>query len=334
MAASAQFFAPNNSSTTYSQAAYNAAIKAGATPAQAAQYAGSQNQYADDPAEAKDIVPGESASAAEAREKKAGLPVGGTNFAAGTPESLAQEGTAAKSGTAATGSGTSSLQPTYLSQLFPNGLPQASTTNVSNVPQVGAPSTSGITSSIMAALQPQFAQQDQAETESLANAGIVGGSTTGAMGALGNQQQTQALSAMAPYILQGDQMQQTAQQDNQQTALQGGEFNASAANANSQFNIADLIKGAEYDSSLQAQQAQTLAGYQNQDWLAQLGLQGDVITGGQTGQTNAYEPVYQQSSPTDLSGLGTTLASAFAPTSNMNGTPTSATNSSYGAVIA
>ncbi len=85
-------------------------------------------------------------------------------------------------------------------------------------------------------LAPLFKQQDLAEQESLADAGIVGGSTSGAMGALGLQQEQQGMGEMAPYLMQGLGME-----------LQGGEFDATTAN-----NFLSQIMG-----------------FQNQDWLAQ-----------------------------------------------------------------
>ena len=199
----------------------------------------------------------------------------------------------ASSGTGAAAA--SPLQPTYLSQLFPNGLPTATAAQ-----DTTSPSTSSIVDSISQALQPTFKQGQRGLTEALANAGIVGGSTVGAEGALANQQQQQATSAEAPYILQGDQMGQTAALANQ-----------SATNAANQFNVSNAINGGMYDSSLQAQQADTLAGYQNQDYLEQLGLQGNVITNGQTGQTSAYQPVYQQPSQSNYGGLASSIAGGF-----------------------
>lgn len=306
------------------------------------------------------------------------------------PGSSAGGKVASSAPAAASGSGVSSLQPTYLSQLFPNGLPQATAATAApssevtaptaaampnvNAPRAatqtaatalnsGGPSTSAITDSITAAMQPQFAQQDQAETEALANAGIVGGSTTGAMGALGNQQQQQLISAIAPYIMQGYDLSQTDMLANQSalnagnqfnaSALNSGaqfnagnentdllanqsagnqvnefnagnantdalanqastnqvnEFNAGAQNANSQFNISDLIKGGMYDSGLEAQQADTLAGYQNQDYLAQLGLQGNLIDAGAGATASSYQPIYQQAAAPNYSGFASALA--------------------------
>jgi hypothetical protein len=239
-------------------------------------------------------------------------------------------GSTTQSGAADGGAGTSApgqsaLQPSYLSTLFPNGIPQDTAATVGSVPSVGtstvtAPSTSSIVDSIQAGLAPQFAQQDQAETEALANAGIVGGSTTGALGALGLQQQQQAMSEEAPYILQGDQMGLTAQQtnagntltaseQNAGNALSGGEFNASSENAAGNNNVANELGAGEFDIGQGTNASEYLAGIQNQDYLSQLGLQGNVITEGEGAQTGAYQPVYSQPSAPNYTGL----ASAIAP---------------------
>ncbi len=392
------------------------------------------------------------------------------------------------------------LQPTYLNQLFPNGLPTTTTATVQGVPQINAQqiagggdvnapqsqgggninlnpaqraadivapqatysgdvgasgvgagsvtatnanasllgqgaSTSDIQQSIMKGLLPQFDQQNRALTEGLANAGIVGGSTTGAIGALGNQQQEQAMSQMSQYIMQGLQMQQqrdlanqgaqntnsmfnanldtstatgnrdsalsaseanaanslqasianqnaksrnsefnaglgfnaasqnqgaandfskfnsnlgfaaatgnadrgqqnaqfnagnsfaalmananrnqqtqqfnasndlTAQGANQNAAMQGGQFNATSQNQNQQFDIANMIKAGMFDTSNSQQMQQFLAQLQQQDYLTKLGLQGNIIGQGQQGATNAFQPVFQQPSPVNYSGL-------------------------------
>src|SRR5271156_6744367 len=99
-------------------------------------------------------------------------------------------------------------------------------------------------------LQPQFGQQDAALTDSLADAGIVGGSTAGAMGNLANQQQLteQGDAQSALMSLLGLNLNQS--EFNAGEGTQSGEFNASAFNANED----------------------QLAGYQNQDYLTQMGL--------------------------------------------------------------
>lgn len=214
----------------------------------------------------------------------------------------------------------SALQPTYLSQLFPNGLPQASASTVGGVPQINAPqaaysgdvsaqnvngagpvsatnaiasllgpgaSTSDITRSIMSALEPQFAQQQRGLTEGLANAGIVGGSTTGAVGALGLQQQEQSLAQMAPYILQGLQMQQQRDLSNQGSQNETSRFNAGldtqtatsnrdAANQVGEFNSSQSLAAQSANQAARDQVAQYNAGL---GFNAQAANQGTALAG-------------------------------------------------------
>lgn len=160
----------------------------------------------------------------------------------------------------------SSVSPTYMSQLFPNGLPQAQANTVGSVPQASAStatpytqtatgvSTQGLgpeamIAQILGAEQPIYGQQSQALKNNLASAGIVGGSMAGAQNDLSMSQLQQSLAAIAPY-------EQTAQQ----TRLGANEFNAgaqntaaganaSALNSNSQFNAGALNNMSQYNTS-------------------------------------------------------------------------------------
>lgn len=216
------------------------------------------------------------------------------------------------------------LTPTYLSQLLGGTNPQSSTSTVGNIPQEQASTvdTSDMVQRVLAGLAPQFKQQNLGLTESLANAGIVGGSTGGAVTQQGLQQQAEAAGQIQPMILsalQGNQQAtQGASRDNASNALNAGEYNAGAENANSQFDVSNQIKNAMFDASQGTQAGATLAGFQNQDWLAQLQAQSNLSGARAGGVAGAYQPVYQQPAQTNYGGL----ASAFAPTPTASsGTP-------------
>jgi len=153
---------------------------------------------------------------------------------------------------------------------------------LTNVPSIN---TSALVKQILAAMQPGFKQQDMALRAQLAGSGIVGGGTPGAFGALANQQNQQAEAGAAPYIFGADQA-------NQNTALQGGEFDVSQHNNMLQF----------------------LMGLKNQDWLGQLGaasgLSGQELQQG----TNAFQSIYQQPGQFQgYSGLSGLFGSGGAP---------------------
>lgn len=298
------------------------------------------------------------------------------------------------------GSGT--VSPSYLSSIFPNGIPQAGVAT-SSAPQAAAYTANATTASpyttgtslanpytadtsglganalvqqVLGAEQPIFAQQQKALTDNLANAGIVGGSTAGALGDLANSQILQSLGILAP-------MEQTAQQ----TLLGANEFNAgqkagtSLANAQmqnatnqfntgnlqnaSQFNANALNNMAQYNSGLKSQNSQfnaqnqlgvndlnaqilnqnsqfntqnalnagqydtgtantilgQLLGYQNQDYLQQLNNQLSLAQTGQQGQTGAFQPVFQQPSAPNFSGLAGAFGSSRAAQSSSPGLP-------------
>ena len=193
----------------------------------------------------------------------------------------------------ANGSTGNTLSPGYLSQLFPNGIPQAPSPQQVNVDT----SSTGITNAIMSSLQPLFQQQQLGLTQNLANAGIVGGSTAGAETDLANNQNTQAVGQIAPYIMQGMGLN-----------LQQGEFNSNMGAANTQYNIDNAIKSAMYDTGNYNQFLSQQIGNQNNDWLAQLQAQTALNQQGMSGQTSSFQPVFTQPTPVNFSGLGSALA--------------------------
>jgi hypothetical protein len=185
-----------------------------------------------------------------------------TTAAGGAPVS-----NATAPGTAQDASAT--IQPEYLSQLFPNGIPQTTTYQSGTPQQVQSPSqvaailqasqslpqvgtsnvgTSNVgTNSILgtvgnqigagalqnevtAAMQPQFTANQHALDEELANAGISGGSSLGAQVDLGNTEDTQLAGALAPY-------EQTAQQQTLAAATSdaGNQLTASGQNASNRL---------------------------------------------------------------------------------------------------
>lgn len=242
--------------------------------------------------------------------------------------------------------GSAAQTPAYLSSLFPNGLPQQAVAQAGPTAPVQAGSAlaqmngsldpGALTQKILAADQPVFQQQQRGLTESLANAGIVGGSTAGAVGNLANQQDQQATAQLAPFEqtanaqrlqgAEGDVLAQLqAQQGNQRIDQQGNQFDAASMNAGNQFNIANLISGGLNDTSSFNSMQQFLDSLQNQDWMTQLGLQGQLTTAGAGAQSAAYQPVFQQPAQTNLSGL----AAAFAPKSTGQPQPGAGLGPSY-----
>lgn len=184
--------------------------------------------------------------------------------------------------------------------------PSSNPAQVYGVPNIGSDQ---FTQQILQAMAPIFGQQQHGLTEALANAGIVGGSTTGAQGNLANEQNSQAVGQIAPLIA-------SIMQGNQSTALQGGEFNATQQNAAQQFDIGNLLREQMFNSGNFNQLQQFLLGGQNQDWLSQLGANASLAGG----QQQAYQPVFQQPSPMNLGGLGASMAPTPTITNgNVNG---------------
>lgn len=277
---------------------------------------------------------------------------------------------AAPSPTAAAPS--NSIDPAYLSQIFPNGLPNASaaqtgipTANAPTLMQLlggAVPNVSGAQTNValspqdelnatLQSLMPIFGQQQNGLQDALANAGIVGGSTAGAMNDLARNQTQQATAAIAPLMQNAQSMQlqqalanagntqqagefnvgnllnsqgQSAQQlleqalANQQAGLQGGEFNAGSLNNANQFNIANALNAGEYDTGTFNQMLSQMLGYQNSDWLAQLQAQLGMNEGAAGGQTGAFQPIFTQPSSPNFMGLGAAFAPA-APAPNPGG---------------
>lgn len=144
---------------------------------------------------------------------------------------------------------------------------------------------------IIAAQQPLFQQQQQGLTEGLANAGIVGGSTQGAIGDLAHSQIQTLLGLLAPAQLQAQGQQLNAQEFNTGNNLATQQYNAGTGN------------------SLLSQ----ILGFQNTDWQQQQQDQLALQEGAAGGQTGAFQPVFQQPSPVNFSGLAQSIAPTQAP---------------------
>jgi len=177
----------------------------------------------------------------------------------------------------------SMFTPSYVTDMFGGGIPTSSPAQVGGIPGIDP---TALTQQILKSLAPQFAQQNHGLTEALANAGIVGGSTGGAMAQLGLQQQSQAQGDIQPLIMQ-------ALQANQGTALNAGEFNAGQQNQVQQFDIGNMIRAAMGNSQDYNQMAQMYGGMQNQDWLSQLGAATNLSTAGAGAQASSFNPIYQ-----------------------------------------
>jgi hypothetical protein len=233
-----------------------------------------------------------------------------------------------------------------------NGIPQVAAPSV--LGELGSElGPQALENNVLGALAPQFKAQQQALNEQLAAAGIVGGSAPGATVDLAAQQNQQAAAALAPYEQSAEQMRLNAATTdagnaltasganasnaigtgnnlsqlimqaalaNQSTGAQVGEWNAGALNAGNQFNVANLIQGGQFDINNYQQMQQLAAQLQNQDYLAQLQLQGQLATGGQAGQTGAFQPTFYQPPQTNLSGF------APVPTATSGGAPSTAPN--------
>lgn len=203
-----------------------------------------------------------------------------------------------------------SLQPSYLSSQFPNGIPQANAATVGGVPsiqpgqvpgfgQVGAPaqvnaqtingipqvnaqqvtgpqsivsqmggaqaySPQAAIQAAQAYLMPQFQQQDNALTEALANAGIVGGTTGKALGDLGSQQQTTLANQIQPFIQQEQSLHQSATTTDNANSIQ-----TSIAN-----QMADLqSQGMDQATALQTATTNAANSLQAQGYNAQMAYQ-------------------------------------------------------------
>ena len=157
-----------------------------------------------------------------------------------------------------------SVAPTYLSQLFPNGIPAASATTTqaplaaayqsqttpatANTVDTSGLGSNALVQQILGVLGPQFQQQQHALTDNLANAGIVGGSTGAASTDLSNQQTQQLGSALAPYEQTAQQTLLGANEYNSGVLNNTSQFNAEANNANSQFNANTLNNNSQFNT--------------------------------------------------------------------------------------
>lgn len=196
----------------------------------------------------------------------------------------------------ATGNGTPGVQTPVIT-----GIPKVSSQQVTNpqsiVSQMGGAQTYSPDAAISAAqnyLQPQFQQQDNALTEALANAGIVGGSTGKALSDLGSQQQTTLANQIQPYILQNRQLQQSATtQDNansiqtsianQVADLQAQGMDQATALQTATTNAANQLQAQGYNSTMAYQLASQNAQLSQQ---AQLANQSTALQGGEFNASN------------------------------------------------
>ncbi len=211
----------------------------------------------------------------------------------------------------------STITPTYLSSLFGGSLP----TSTANTAQVATADTSGLGSKalvqqIMNASQPLFQQQQTALTDDLANAGIVGGSAAGAGNDLATQQIQQLLGTLVPAEQTAQQTQLGADEYNASAINAGNQYNASALNQNGQYNTTNALNAGQYDAGTANTLASQIMGYKNQDYLQQLNNQLSLAQGQQSGQTNAFQPIYQQASSPNFSGLAGAFGSNAASTAN------------------
>jgi hypothetical protein len=221
----------------------------------------------------------------------------------------------------------SNVTPTYLSSIFPNGIPQASATTVGGVPQVSTQGlgANSLVQQIMGASQPVFQQQDQALTNDLANAGIVGGSTAGAQGDLATSQIQQLLGALVPAEQTAQQTQLGANEYNASNLLNTSDLNASIQNQNNQFNTGNAISSGQYDAGTGNTILSQLLGFQNQDYLQNLNNNLSLQETAETGQNGAFQPVYQNPQPVSFSGL----AGAFGSNAGTNAAGSSTIPNSY-----
>jgi hypothetical protein len=219
------------------------------------------------------------------------------------------------------------LTPTYLSQMLPDGQIPQTTAVASAAPGTIDPTLSNVdlsgntfSKAILAGLAPVFNQQDFALQQSLANAGIVGGSTAGAMSQLGSQQQTQAQGDLQSSLMsllglnlnqsQGNQTaSNAAKAANVGNILQNDQFNANQTNATNQFDIGNVIRGAEFQAQQGTDATDALAQFQNQDWLSQLQTQAQLASNGANNASGAFQPIFQQPAPVNFGQIGAGLGS-------------------------
>lgn len=238
---------------------------------------------------------------------------------------------------AAAANPTQTITPATIQGQFPNGIPTQTASGIGSIPAINATSViAGMGGagaySANNAIQatenyelPQFQQQDAALQAALANAGIVGGTTGQGINQLGSQQQTQLNAQVQPLIQSEQQLEQqglttdannnqAAQTANQGATIAGSEFNATTNNQAQQFNIQNLLQTGQIDAATANAMSTYLMGLQNSDWQAQLGAQTTTANNGAGITSGAFQPVYQQPSGTNLSGVGSAFGSSFNPT--------------------
>lgn len=227
------------------------------------------------------------------------------------------------------------LAPSTISSQFPNGIPQVNASQISGVPsvydQMGGASAYSPQTAINATeayLQPQFQQQDNALNQSLANAGIVGGTSAKAFGDLGSQQQTTMQNTIQPYLTQEQQAKQAAMTGDQSAYLNASGTNVNSQNQANQYNASNQLNTAAQDSASYNAMAQYLAGLQSGNWQSQLGAQTSIAETNATNQTSAFQPNYQQPPAVNVGGL--TNAFTMPTTNAATGSSGGGTTNYYG----
>lgn len=94
-----------------------------------------------------------------------------------------------------------------------------------------------------------------------------------------------------------------AMKTNQSMRQQNSQYNAGALNSGNQFNVSNLLNSAQYDTGSANQMLASILGMQNQDWLAQLGVNTQLASGAAGGTAGAYQPVFSQPAPVNFGGL-------------------------------
>lgn len=202
--------------------------------------------------------------------------------------------------------------PQYLSQIFSAGLPQVSAAQVSGANAAPGASidasqygSNAMTKEILNAMSPVFQQQQKALTDNLANAGIVGGSTAGAVGDLANTQITQLLGQLAPIQSAANQQQLGAQEFTSGQTQQNNQFNANAnqsaqlanqssVNGANNTNVTNALSAGQFDTQTYNNLLSAILGYQNEGYLQNQQDQYGLATGAAGGQQQAFTPIYQQ----------------------------------------
>ena len=247
----------------------------------------------------------------------------------------------APSSSSSSGSSSNAVSPAYIN---PASVPQLNAKTVGALPSVAAQSVKGATAApvanidaqgimnssglstedlsggdfstaIMNMLAPQFKNQQQQMNESLASAGISGGSTAGAQTELANAQNSQAQGLLQPELLQLLGLQNTRDTTVAGDLLAGATQNQNTQSANNQFNAGQLNQVGEFNSgqNLAAQdtnQATNLgaqeynAGQQNTAGSFNIANLLQAASGNQNAYNQFLSEIQSQNEQTYLGDLG------------------------------